>query len=734
MKKNLIEFYKHYFSNFLEAVTNVLIFLPHFFSVLILLKSLFSPWKNLVSQKIKPGFSLDEWLNRWFYNYISRAIGFFMRMSLLLFYLFCQILFFTSLPIIFLIYLFLSPLLYLEQLLEKPDDLKKEELRDRFIKNHLLHAENRQKVSEWFEDYYQKRIFRLKWWKLDNLLSFPPLATNWTTGYTPSLDQFSEELTTQPYQQKLKSITDREKEISEIQNVLGKSEEANVVIVGEEGVGKHTIVDALAKKIYDGKSSTILLYKRILKLNLEKILTQRTDQKQREELLERLFSEAGDAKNIIIFIDDLDKYIASGNNRVDLTLPLEKFSKTAKIQFIGITTPLLYEQLIFRNEKINRLFTKIDVYEVAKDEAMRIALMSCLDLENRYKLFIPYETVKNAVEKSDFYITSIPFPEKTINLLDRACAYVKNQTIQIEVNPEIIDEIISAETHVEVGLSSNLKNKLLNLETLLKNNIVNQENAVVNLSEALRRSYILQGKRDKPLATFLFLGPTGVGKTETAKIIAKVFFGSDKSLVRFDMSEYQSKNDVPQLIDLLANTLRERPYGVLLLDEIEKANHDLLNIFLTVLDEGYFSDNVGKSVNCKNLVIIATSNAASEQYILNPDGIPSQKLINLLVERKIFSPEFLNRFDGVIAFNSLDRVAILKIAKKFLEKIEEHIYTLYKVHLNVSDAYLSNIVENNYDEKLGARDMERVIRSKIEDRVAKIILAEKIEEGKTIDF
>jgi ATP-dependent Clp protease ATP-binding subunit ClpA len=233
----------------------------------------------------------------------------------------------------------------------------------------------------------------------------------------------------------------------------------------------------------------------------------------------------------------------------------------------------------------------------------------------------------------------------------------------------------------------------------------------------LRRSFLLIGKRKKPLASFLFLGPTGVGKTETAKAISGVFF--EGHLLRFDMSEFQSKYDIPKLIGdktnagLLTQTIREQSYGVLLLDEIEKADHDLLNIFLTIVDEGYFIDGLGKKVDCKNLVIIATSNAQNED---------------------VFSPEFLNRFDGIIGFKSLNKESIKVIAKKIIEKISVDIFKLYKVKILVSEKTLDYVSKKGFSPRFGARNLERTIRDEIEDKVAKIILAEKAKSGETINL
>jgi len=750
MKMNFFQFVSYELKNFLEAAFNIIVFLPFYFSITVLVRTLFYPWKNLVTAKKSVGFSFNDWLNTLSYNMISSLVGFFVRFSTVVAYFIIEFIYILVLPIAFAIFIILTPIFYLEYLLTKPEETVKKEFVINFISKHLLKQENLNKVNQWANEYYQKEYHKSHWWKLSNLFLIRPIGKDWAVGYTPTLNQYCDELTSPSYQYRIKNIIGRQTEINEIEKTLTKNVEANVVIVGEEGVGKHTIIDALAKHIYEGRVNPLLMYKRVLKVNMEKILTRYTDQKQRENFFEDLIGEAAAAHNVILLMENLDRYVSSGEGRIDLTTAIEKYTKNSASQIVGITTPFFYQKFIFSNAKINRFFTKIDVNEVSKEEAEQV-LIDCTPIfENRYRLTIPYETIIEVINKSDFFITYIPFPEKAIELLDTACAYTKDNKKSI-VLPEIVDDVLSEKTHIPTRLSEDIKTKLVDLENLLREKVVHQDQALVQIASSLRRSFILIGQRKKPLASFLFLGPTGVGKTETAKAIAKTFFDGEKSLLRFDMSLYQLKEDIPKLIGsidtnnpgLLATAIREKPYGVLLLDEIEKANKDLINIFLTVIDEGYFTDGYGKRIDCKNLVIVATSNAGSDQVFQSfsknaqTDPIVStspNSLIDFLITNRIFSPEFLNRFDGVVAFNPLTQTSVLVLARKMINRISGDILKLYKVTLNVSDTYLADLATRGYDERFGARNMERIIREEIEDKAAKMILGNQIKEGETINL
>jgi ATP-dependent Clp protease ATP-binding subunit ClpC len=737
-------FYKKLILNFFEFWSNIFIFLPYFFSVSQLLKTFFYPWKNLIIEKKEQGFSLSQWLERHFTNLISRVIGAIMRFSLLSFYFLLQLLMIIFLPLSFFLLLIFSPFLLILEMI-KPDEIKEKIiLKKRFIENHLLNEENLSLVEDWFEKYYTDLILKKKWWKLKNLLSYPPLARDWSYGYTYYLNQYSQDLTSPEYLNKLTPFFDREEEIDLIEETLSKSYESNIILIGEEGVGKHAVVDALASRIYSGTCHPKLAYHRILKLNMEKILSQHNDSKQREIFFENLMLEAYQAKNVMIFIDNIERYLSSSRlGFFDLSTIIEKFARHSELQFIGITTPFLFESFIQPNERINRLFSKIYVKEVDKNVAISILLNLVPSFEKKYSTVIPYETVKTIIDKSSFFFTEIPFPEKAINLLDEICSYAQFKKIK-QILPETVDFVITQKTHIPTTLTTNLKNKLINCEQYLKQNIVLQDEAIKQLSTTLQTAFLLYGKRKKPLASFLFLGPTGVGKTETAKLLANYFFETDNALIRFDMSLYQSKNDITKLIGdstanipgLLTQSIKEKPYSVLLLDEIEKANPQLLNIFLTILDEGYFTDGTGKKVNCQNLIIIATSNAGANQIYkkIHDEGLNfswtvfEKEILQFVISHKIFTPEFINRFDGVAVYKALNYRGIKYVAEKMLNKVLKDVYGIYGVRAKINSSYLDKLINEIYTPEFGARQMERIIRQNIESQIARYILTDRTDK------
>lgn len=731
MRDDYFKYTGRLFKHTVQAIGNLSIFLPYFFSVSRLLATFFAPWKNVTTIEERKGTAIHQLVVSIGDQFASRLIGSFVRFSLLVTFIFVSIVCVILIPVALLGILAVSPISYIFYTIEPSPEEKRNALYNSFMKRHLYDQKNQQHVMEWFEVYYSN-IRKKPWWSLEQLMSRPPLGRDLTSGFTYRLDQFSHELTLQkPHH---KHLIGRDKQIEIIERILSKTGKANVLLNGETGVGKRAIVEALAKRIFEGRSSSQLAYKRVLEIDMESILSQTSDHIQREQILSELFEEAEKAKNVIIYIQDLDRYVFPDKDHVDVSKPIAQYASSQNLQFIATTTPYNYHKYIFRNKTITALFDKVDVTELTPDQAIRVLLEIAPDMEARRGVNITYEALESAVHMSDSYMPSEPLPEKAIALLDEACAYARRSRDGNAVTGHIINTVVEYKTHVPTELSDNLKKKLINLEATLRKRVFFQDEALHSLSAALRESFLSLTSRRRPLASFLLLGPTGVGKTETAKAVTEAFFGSEENLIRFDMSNYQSKADIPKLIGsqttdepgILTEAVQERKYGTLLLDELEKADPDLLNIFLTMIDEGYFTDGFGRRVNCTSLIIIATSNAGADYiYKAVEQGTyesRSRDLIDYLIKQSVFSPEFLNRFDGVVAYKPLYKESMYEIASRMLENLRINAKHEHNLTVTFSDAFVRKLVNDIYDPQMGARNMRRVIRDNVEDPIAQLVL------------
>jgi len=736
----MIKYFKEQVTFFFDVFLNIFLFLIYYFSVGQLLRTLFYPWKNLVTHKTRQGFSIDEWFNRFSFNFISSLIGFFMRSFAILAYFIIEIFYVLLMPPVFLIFVILIPLRFIFNKNESTNKIEKDKIVSDFLAKRMLDEKNKENILKWFEYYYENVFFQKPWYSKDLLFSMPPLARDWHMGYTPTLNQFGEEINDDCVS--FRNLIDRENEIKKIEQILTKANGANVILVGDEGVGRFTIVAGLAKKIFEGKVNSLLSYKRVFKIDIEKILAQSTDIHQKEEILKNIFEEAKDAGNLILYIDTIEKYLTSDFGKMDLTHIIQEYAQSPRLHLISITTPFFYQKFIYPSQKISQLFEKVDVTEVTKDQAMEILLETIFDLEKQYKMVATYEAIKEAVDKSEYYITNIPFPEKAIDLIHDAASYLcQNPSDEkLFLVPDVIDTVLAEKTHVPVSLTIDFKNKLINLESILKNRVIAQEKALGKVVKVLQKAFVDMGNRKKPTASFLFLGKTGIGKTETAKALSQAFFDNENQIIRIDMSFYQDKDSIEKLLGsqdtnnpgILTTEIRQKPYAVLLIDEIEKADVNILNIFLTALDEGYLIDGWGKKIDLKNQIIIATSNAASDFLMTNE--ISDNDLINLLVDKKYFTPEFLNRFDGVVIFEPLNADAIKIIAKKIIDKISKEQQSKRQISINVTNAFLNELITKGYDPKFGARNIERVISEEIESKIAKLILENKIKPNEILNF
>ncbi|MFC1711760.1 AAA family ATPase [Patescibacteria group bacterium] len=749
----------HYFNKnkfIFKVIFNFVTFSCHLFSVKFLLKTLFSPWHRIEIGKQEPGFSLQKLFHKLSFNLISRSIGFIARSFFISLGLLLSLIFIILGTVVLVLWQFLSPVSWLFYFLNlakiKSEPLLKSDAKD-FVYQRLgvktdeeynkIPLEDRQAVEKWQQAQKLKQKKASRFWEKENLLKVRSFGTDLAFGFTLGLDKYCTDLSFPPAFSH--HLVGRKHEIRQIETVLLRNSQNNIILTGEAGTGKQTIVLGLAKAIKEKRVNPGLFYKRVLELNMTSILGQSIALPEAKARFENLLKEAQAAGNIILVINQLEKFASSAEG-IDLTSVLAPILQKSKIQIIGITTPVLWERYIFPNQQIIKYFEKVEVVAPTAKQALDILQSILPDFEKGKKARVTYQALKEIIQLSESLITNIPFPEKAIDLLDQVLVQAEAQGKRL-VLKEDVDKLVSVKTKVPVGtISQDEEAKLKNLSQLIHKQIINQKEAVEAIVTAMQRARLGISEAEKPIGSFLFLGPTGVGKTETAKALARAYFGSEKLMVRFDMSQYQDTSAVKNLIGsvetekpgILVKQVRENPYGVLLLDEFEKANPEILNLFLTVFDEGYLKDIRGKNVSFKNLIIICTSNAAAEfirEKIGSKRKIEFSKFCSQVIEytlqKNIFSPELVNRFDGTIVFKPLEPEHIKAIAKKLVAKLIKRLLKK-QIHLEADDQVYTLLAELGYSTTFGARPMKRLIADKIETLIAKSVLGGEIKKGEKI--
>ncbi|KKS97565.1 MAG: negative regulator of genetic competence ClpC/ATP-dependent Clp protease ATP-binding subunit ClpC [Candidatus Gottesmanbacteria bacterium GW2011_GWA2_43_14] len=570
--------------------------------------------------------------------------------------------------------------------------------------------------------------------------ALPGIGIDWSYGYTVELDKYAHDLTAEPTP--FPFLLGRDAEIKKMERALLKSENKNVMLIGVPGIARHMLVETLARHLYLGMSEKELSHKRIMKVDMHALCSDKKNLQEIKAVFSQIYEESEKAGNIILFIDDFDKYASEGEGRLNLTDVIEKFARSS-IGLIGLTTPDDYHQFLEKNSLLGGLFEEIfllapDLKTVITELEISIVPV----LERRYNTVISLAAVKKTVEDADRYLTATPFPGKAIELLENAIiASNRNKFIR----SDDIDKYLTEKLKIPIGkLLEGEKEKLANLEDYLHRRIINQQMAIRMIASALRRARMNVSSSEKPIGSFLFLGPTGVGKTETAKALSSVYYGGEDKMLRFDMSQYQGEEGMARLIGSsagqkageLTTKLSVNPFSLLLFDEIEKAPKEIQHLFLTLLDEGYLHDASGKKIDCRQTIIIATSNAGSE-YIreqvaaeASPQKLQDQ-IVDHVLREKIFSPEFLNRFDGTVVFTPLSQGHLRQVARLMLENLNSRI-AQKAIRVNPSDELVNYLASTGNSREFGARAMRRTIETTLEDYIAKRLLDGKLKEGSQI--
>jgi ATP-dependent Clp protease ATP-binding subunit ClpA len=610
-----------------------------------------------------------------------------------------------------------------------------------------IEEEDFEKVNAWRERLYTKIKKSKQFWTYENLLKLGSLGKDWTAGFTPTLDNYSIDWTDVVKRRGFENIIGHKDKIDQLERILSAKDAGNALIIGEPGTGRKNIIHGLIRKTLIGQSLPNVNYNRFIELDIISLSSTTTSFEQMEKILDQCFREVSSAGNVILIINDFHDFLGGKQKAgiVDISGIIGPYLNSPSFKTICLTSFKGLHQYIEDKPSLLAQFQKIEVEEMNKEETLKILENKVFRLENEHQKFIPFNSLKETVILCEKYISNFPFPQKAINLLDESVIYSgKNAETNI-VLPEHVDQMLSEKTKIPVGkVRSKEKEVLLNLEDLLHKRVVGQQEAISEVSSALRRARTGVQTRKGPMGSFLFLGPTGVGKTETAKALAEAYFGSETKMIRIDMSEFQRVDDIPRLLGsetqpgILTSQISENPFSLLLLDEIEKAYPDILNVFLQVLDEGYVNDNLGRKVSFTNTIIIATSNAGYQtilKAIEEDKEMPEIKrdLLSDIFEKGTFRPEFINRFDGVIVFKSLTKEDLLMIAQIQLNKLNDNLRTK-KIQLIITEELKNKIVELSYDPVFGAREMKRVTQDKIENIIARALLSDAIPQGSKIEI
>jgi len=578
---------------------------------------------------------------------------------------------------------------------------------------------------------------------------------------TPFLDHFGRDLTQLAERGELDPTIGRDREIERIAQILSRRKKNNPALIGEPGVGKTAIVEGLAQKIMDRSVPKILEDKRVISIDMGSLVAGTKFRGQFEERLKTVMAELRSAKNIIIFIDELHTIVGAGS--AEGTLDASNMFKPAlargELQCIGATTLDEYRKTIEKDGALERRFQTVMVDPPDTDETVDILKGLRSRYEEHHQVIITDEAIEAAVQLADRYISDRFLPDKerkTREELEEAKRdwEASIQETKVYVTEADVSEVVSGMTGIPLfRLASTESEKLLNMEDELGQRVIGQKEAISAVTRAIQRARAGLKDPNRPIGSFVFLGPTGVGKTETARALAEFLFDDTDSLVRVDMSEYMEKFSVSRLIGSppgyvgyeeggqLTEKVRRKPYSVILLDEIEKAHPEVFNILLQVLDDGHLTDGLGRKVNFRNTILIMTSNIGTRDLEkgrslgFQPDdpNLNYEKLKDRVLEetKKIFNPEFMNRLDETIVFHKLGREEIDKIIELMLNELQERMNEK-KLTLHLTAPVKELIAEQGFDPAYGARPLRRTIQKLIENPLSEEIIKGRIEEGSDV--
>ena len=617
------------------------------------------------------------------------------------------------------------------------------------LKKHLkdsnISKEDIEKVVLWYKKTHSFKEKLLRFWDMENLLRIGSIGSVLSFGFTNFLDQFCIDVTNNYQRRSFYNLYGRRAQLKQLEeSLLQDNEKSITILTGVKGVGKHSLIYNLAEKIDLHHVPLKLRGKRVLMLNTETFLSAFSKDVVPARFIEML-EEGGKAGNVIVVVDAMEKLLSSKVG-VDLFSVFTKAKNYVFPPLIGVMEISYFNEICASNDILNDIFSVVKIEETNSEDTLSVLEDFADEIFYREKVVVTYKALKEMINLADKFLLNEPKPERAIAVFNRVLASASASDLKI-VTEVLVKETVAKMVGVPVIGEKKESETLLNLEKLLHARIIDQEPAITMLSKALRRVRTGVSAAKRPAGAFLFLGPTGVGKTETAKALADIYFGSEKYLMRFDMAEYQGEDALDRLIGsfkiekpgILTSTIKNNPFGVLLLDEIEKSTGDALNLFLTVLDEGYITDAFGNKVSAENLIIIATSNAGAEyirSYLKekNPPEKLSGELTEFVLKERIFSPEFINRFDAVVVYKPLSGEEITLVVDLMLKKLANKIKSEKGIVVQYNSNLKKEIIEKGYDPVFGGRSVRRYIQDEVEDQIAREILEKSLKAGDEIEI
>lgn len=570
------------------------------------------------------------------------------------------------------------------------------------------------------------------------------IARDFSFGYIPLLKRFGQNLSEHADTNLVVEIESHRQALSQLLDTFGSGGRQNAVLVGEEGAGKTTIVRAFAARLMDAslKLPPSLQFRQVFMLDSSALIAAAPGRGELEGLIMQVLSEAYSAKNIIICLDNAQLFFEEGVGSVDLTNVLLPILEAGNLRVVLTMDEQRFLQIGQRNPGLVNALNRISVPPAEKDETIAVMRDQLVMMEYQRKVTYMYQSLAEAYRLSERYVHDLAMPGRALKLLESAAGYGEGGFVTANSVQSAIEQTLGVKVGVAQGEDE--RDTLLNLEDKIHERMINQTRAVQVVSDALRRARAGVRNESRPIGTFLFLGPTGVGKTELSKALASVYFGGEDRMIRLDLNEYVRSEDVSRLIadgaddptSLTAQAMKQ-PFSVVLLDEIEKAHPQVLTTLLQLLDEGVLRDIKNREVSFRDAIVIATSNAGSDrirEFIER--GVKLQEFENQIVDELIssnqFKPEFLNRFDEIVVFRPLEKPELIQVIDLILAGINKQL-ALQKFSVNVAADAKDLLVERGYDPRLGARPMRRVVQRAVENLVAKQMLSGNVEPGTVIE-